>query len=205
MRRRIILAEVRLGLDNSSRQDSARRVPDQQFPQQRPPDATRMAIKEIGFQRGHATERSHVHPAIIHPELLWPPAAAELRSAWTGEAPVPTLTSSSRALQVRQHFIRVPFCFYVIEDVLDLAVGAYDESCSRDAFHFLAVHVFLFDHAEQVGNFLLRIGQQGERQTELVLKLLLRGCCVRRNSEQHHACLLDCWKAIAKTARFLRA
>src|ERR1700686_622783 len=94
MRRCIILAEVRLGLNNSSRQNSARRFPDQQFPQQRPRDTTRIAIEELGFQRGHATERSHVHQAIAHAELLWPPAGAELRSAWTGEAPVPTRASA---------------------------------------------------------------------------------------------------------------
>src|SRR5438445_10616013 len=94
-------------------------------------------------------------------------AAAELRSAWTGEAPIPTRTCSRRALQVGQHFFRVSFCFYIIEDMLDLAVRAYHESSPRDAFHFLAVHVLLFDHPEQVGNFLLWIGQQGERQTEL--------------------------------------
>src|SRR6266478_4520884 len=98
---------------------------------------------------------------------------------------------SRRALQVRQHFVRVSFCFYVIEDMLDLAVRAYHESSPRDAFHFLAVHVLLFDHPEQVGNFLLWIGQQGERQTELVLKFLLRGCCVGGYSEQRYARLLD--------------
>src|SRR6266481_401088 len=124
---------------------------------------------------------------------MWPQAAAELRSAWTGEAPVPTRTCSRRALQVGQHFVRVSFCFYVIEDMLDLAVRAYHEGCPRDAFYFLAVH------------FLLWIGQQGERQTELVLKFLLRGCCVGGYSEQRYARLLDRRIAIAKTARLLGA
>ena len=59
-------------------------------------------------------------------------AAAEVRSARTGEDARPHTSSrarpSGRALQVRQHFFRVPFRDHVLEDVLDLAVGGNDES-----------------------------------------------------------------------------
>jgi len=71
--------------------------------------------------------------------------------------------------------------------------------------HFLTVHLPLFDHAEQIRDLLFGIGQQGERQTELVLKLFLRGSRVRRNAEQHDACLLDLFVGITKAARFLGA
>ena len=36
VRRCIVFSEIRLGFDNSSRQNSASRFPDQQFPEQRP-------------------------------------------------------------------------------------------------------------------------------------------------------------------------
>src|ERR1700687_1003702 len=113
--------------------------------------------------------------------------------------------SLGRTLQISQHFVRVPFRLHIIENVLDLAVGTNDESRPRDPFHFLAIHVLLFDHAEKVRNFLLWIGQQRERQTELVLKLLLRGRCVGGYSKQHHAGLLDRRIAVAEAARFLGA
>src|SRR5208282_4315106 len=47
--------------------------------------------------------------------------------------------------------------------------------------------------------------QQRERQTELLLKFLLRSRCVFRNSKQHHARFLEGRVAVAKAARFLGA
>src|ERR1700720_1429009 len=110
---------------------------------------------------------------------------------------------SSRTLQVRQHLIGVSLWFYVIEDVLDLAVGANDERGPRDAHYFLAIHILLFDHTEQIRNLLVGIGQQRKRQTELVLKLLLRRRRVFRNTEQHRSRLFDRRVAIAKAAGLL--
>jgi len=78
-----------------------------------------------------------------------------------------------RSLQVRQHFLGVAVGFHVIEDVGDLAVGADDKSCARDAHHFLAVHVLFFDHPESIANFLVGVGKQGVGQLVLVLKFLL--------------------------------
>src|ERR1035438_5484547 len=64
-----------------------------------------------------------------------------------------------RALQILQHFVGVPFGFHVVEDVFDLAVGTNHERCARDSLHFFAIHVFLFDYAEEIRDLLLRIGQ----------------------------------------------
>ena len=50
VRRRIAFAEIRLGFDNSPRQNSARRFPDQQFPQQRPRHPPRIAIEEVRIE-----------------------------------------------------------------------------------------------------------------------------------------------------------
>jgi hypothetical protein len=49
MRSRVVLAEIRFRFDNSPRQNSAGRFPDQQFPQQRPRHTPRIAIEELGF------------------------------------------------------------------------------------------------------------------------------------------------------------
>jgi hypothetical protein len=64
---------------------------------------------------------------------------------------------------------------------------------------------FLFDHAEEIRNFLLRIGQQRKGQTELILKFLLRGCRIGRDSEQHHACFPDLRVAVTEAAGLLGA
>ena len=68
------------------------------------------------------------------------------------------------------------FRLHVIEDVLDLALGANDKSGPCNAFHLLAVHILFFNHAKEICNLLLRVSQQRERQAELLLKFLLRGC-----------------------------
>lgn len=56
--------------------------------------------------------------------------------------------ASRSALQVGEHFVRMPFRFDVIENVLDLAIGANDKCCPGDPFDLLAVHVLFFHHAE---------------------------------------------------------
>src|SRR5580704_690152 len=99
----------------------------------------------------------------------------------------------------------MPFRLHVVEDVFDLAVGADHERRPRDAFYFLAVHIFFFYYPEQIRDFLLWIGQQREGQTKLFLKFLLRSRRIFRDPQQHHAGLLDRRIAVAKAARFFGA
>src|SRR5271165_5988234 len=83
--------------------------------------------------------------------------APRLPNGRTGTPGAPP-ESSRRTLQICQDFVGVAFGFYVVEDVFDFAIGAYDESGPRYAFHFFAVHVFFLDHAEPGGDFLVGIG-----------------------------------------------
>ena len=48
--RRIALAEISFGFDDSAGENSARRFPEQQFPEQRPRYLPRVAIEELGFE-----------------------------------------------------------------------------------------------------------------------------------------------------------
>jgi len=83
VRRRIAFAEIGFGFDNSSRQNSAGRFPDQQFSEQRPRHPAGIAIEEVRFQHSNAAGRFHVHQAMAKSRVAVAPAAAELRSAWT--------------------------------------------------------------------------------------------------------------------------
>src|SRR5580658_5553238 len=117
----------------------------------------------------------------------------------------PEKVRSGGAFQIGQNFFGVTFGFYVVEDLFNFAVGADHEGCPGDALYFLAVHVFLLDHAEQVRDLLVWISQQRERKAELVLKLFLRSRSVLRNSKQHNAGPFDGGVAVAKTTGFFRA
>ena len=59
------------------------------------------------------------------------------------------------------------------EDVLDSAVGADDKRRALDPHHLLAIHVLFLQDAECLRDFLVSVGEQGEGNLELVLKLLL--------------------------------
>src|ERR1700684_1788403 len=112
---------------------------------------------------------------------------------------------SGGAFQIGQNFFSVALGFYIVEDVFDFAIGSDHKGCPGDAFYFLAVHIFLFDYAKQVRDFLVWIGQQRERKAELVLKLLLRGRGVLRNSKQNSTGSFDGGVAVAKAAGFFGA
>jgi len=103
---------------------------------------------------------------------------------------------------VREHFFRVTIRFDVLEDVHDLAVGRDEEGRPRNAHHFLAVHVFLLDDTELVGDFLLGVGQQGVRQIVFFFKLLLCGRCVGRDAQNDQSGFLQLAVCVAEPARF---
>jgi hypothetical protein len=56
VRRRIAFTEIRFGFDNAPCQNSVRRPPDQQFPQQRPRHPPRIAIEEVRRQQSDTAE-----------------------------------------------------------------------------------------------------------------------------------------------------
>ncbi len=67
-----------------------------------------------------------------------------------------------------------PSTFTLGKIFLILAVGTDDEGGPFDAHVLLAVHALLLPDAVGFGRFMVAIGQQGERQVELVLELGLR-------------------------------
>src|SRR5260370_7059346 len=82
VRRRIILAEIRFGFDNSSRQNSARRFPDQQLAEQRPRHAPRITIEELRFQQSHSTTRRFIRWwSDVRPRLSGAEVAGRVRPA----------------------------------------------------------------------------------------------------------------------------
>ena len=97
------------------------------------------------------------------------------------------------------------FRLHVFEDVFDLAIGTDHESRASDAHHFPAIHIFFFQYAELVGDLFVRIGQQHEWETVLVLKFLLRSGGVARNTGQDGARLFDLLVCVAEPARFFRS
>src|SRR5208337_1265304 len=116
-----------------------------------------------------------------------------------------TVLPTSRALQILQHFLSMALGFYVVEDVFNLAIRPDDKGGACNPHDFVAVHVLFFDYTELAGNLLVRVRQQREGQTELVLKLLLRRGRVGRNPQQHRARLFDLAVGIAEAAGFLGA
>jgi hypothetical protein len=97
------------------------------------------------------------------------------------------------------------FRLHIVKNVLDLAGGADHESSSRDAHHFAAVHVFLFDHPKLVGDLLVGVGEEREWQAVTILKLLLSGGRVARNADQNRTRLFDLLVCVAEPARLNRS
>jgi hypothetical protein len=89
--------------------------------------------------------------------------------------------------------------------VLDLAVGTDHERRARDSHHLPAVHVLFLHDAKLVRDFLIRIGQQSERQAEFVLKLLLRRGGVCRNADNDRTSFRNLLVCVTKPGRFCRS
>jgi len=85
----------------------------------------------------------------------------------------------------------VSLWLHLFENVSDLTVGANDESGAGNTHHFAAVHILFFDHAEGFADLLFGVGEQGIRQIVFLLKFLLRGRFVGRNTENDRACILQ--------------
>jgi len=128
------------------------------------------------------------------------------RPGWAGEAARPYASCAwsgcafGGALQVGQHFFRVAFGLYFVEDVLDFAVRTDNKSGPHHAHHFLSVHVLFLVHVKGPANFLIGIGQQRERQFVLLLKFLLRAWSIRRDAQQHGAGILHLSIGVAELA-----
>lgn len=88
------------------------------------------------------------------------------------------------------------------EDVLDFAVWTDDKCGAGDAHHFPAVHILFLYNAELLGDLLIGIGEEGKRQIELILKLLLGFGSIGRDAKQHDAGFLNLFVGIAKGAGF---
>src|SRR6185369_7904298 len=65
--------------------------------------------------------------------------------------------------------------FHLVVDLLDPAIGAYDEGGALDAHHLLAVHVLLLPDAVGLGGGLVFVGKEGEGEVILRLEFRLGG------------------------------
>lgn len=87
------------------------------------------------------------------------------------------------------------------EDPGDLPFFIDHKSGALYPHHLLTVHIFFFDYSVGLGDFLVRIGEQGIRQLVLLLELLLLGRRVSRYAEDNGPSLLNCFKCVAEPAR----
>ena len=80
--------------------------------------------------------------------------------------------------------------------------GAVDqEGAALDALHLLAVHDLVLDDAEHVAELLFGVGDQLERQLEVLLEAVVRRHVVARDAEQHGAGLDEFLVVIAELHR----
>jgi hypothetical protein len=105
------------------------------------------------------------------------------------------------ALEIGQHFFGVAFRLHIVKDLGDLAVRPYHKGRARDPFHFLAIHVLLFDHAESFTDLLIDIGQQGVRQAVLILEFLLGLRRVSRDPKDYGAGLVQLAVCVTEPGR----
>ncbi len=97
------------------------------------------------------------------------------------------------------------FRVYFLEDMLDFAVWADNESSSRYTPNFLAVHVFFFHDPEGLSHFLFSVGKQRKGQIILLLEFLLGFRCIRGDAKQHGAGFLNLFICVAEPASFHRS
>jgi hypothetical protein len=107
-----------------------------------------------------------------------------------------------RFFQIVQDFLGVALWLHLLENMLDLPVGADDESGPRHAHNLFAIHIFFFHDAESLGDLLVLVSEQGEGQVEFLLEFLLRLWGVGRYAEQHGARLLHLFVSVAEPASF---
>lgn len=106
----------------------------------------------------------------------------------------------SHLLHLREYFFGVPVGLDVLEDVLNLPFWTDEKRRTRNPHHLPAIHVFLFDHVELVGDLLVGIGKKRVRELLFFFKLLLGGRFVRRNAEHYQAGSLQLCICIAEPA-----
>ncbi len=101
-----------------------------------------------------------------------------------------------------QHFLSMAFGLDLLEDVLNLSVGADHECGPGDAHHFSPIHVLLAQDAEGDGDLLVGIGQQREGKIVLLRKFFLRTGRVGRDAKQRGAGFLNLFICVAEPASF---
>ena len=92
--------------------------------------------------------------------------------------------------------------FHLLKNVLDLAVGADDESGPRHAHHFFAVHILFLHHTVEIANGLIGVGDEGEGQIVFIRKLLLRLHRVGGYAQNNGAGFSNLLERFAEPARF---
>src|SRR3984957_3351290 len=116
-----------------------------------------------------------------------------------------TASDGSRRLQRLIHLLGVPFRLYFVEDPFDLAVLANQERGAFNAHVLAPIHALFNPGSVSLRHFVIHIGQQSERQIELVLEFGLRGRFVGGHSDDHGVGLGEFLRVIAKLAGFLGA
>src|SRR5450432_993281 len=82
------------------------------------------------------------------------------------------------------------------------AAAVDQEGAALDALDLLAVHDLVLDHAEHVAELFFGVGDQLERQLEVLLEAIVRRHVVARDAEQHGAGLDEILVVVAKLHRF---
>ena len=65
--------------------------------------------------------------------------------------------------------------FHVVEYVRDFSLRPNHKRRAGDPLHYLAIHIFVFDHSKGVGNFLVGVREQSVGKLVLLLEFELRG------------------------------
>ena len=90
------------------------------------------------------------------------------------------------------------------KDLLDDAVLVDDERRADGAHRLLSVHRLLAPSAHFFQEFLVNIGYQGERQSMLLLELLMRGCRIFAHADHFVASPWRLALSVAQTASLSR-
>ena len=109
----------------------------------------------MSFTRAHNLDSCHSERASAREESAFRFSAAR---TWAGHKPALTF-SSSRALQIFQHFLRMTIGFHVVEYVRDFSLRPNHKRRAGDPLHYLAIHIFVFDHTEGLADLLVFIRQ----------------------------------------------
>ena len=66
-----------------------------------------------------------------------------------------------------------------------------EEGASFDSKHFPAIHIFFFDHLEQVADLFVGIREQVKREAEFISEFFVGSDCISRQSEHNRVSSLE--------------